>query len=473
MARHKEMYVISSHTKKIFANIRRIGAEFYGVITPLFDIMMVQATADMGDTPVETHQSPIDDQPSTFRPQKKQKPKRKQRKEAEVSPDELEDEDHVPTPFSDPLPSGEDSYTLNELMVFCTSLQEEGRMIKEIDQDDEIALDANTQGRKTNDEMFGVNDLTREEVVITVTDKVSTTLTIDVTEDEITMAQALATLKSASSKRKKEVSKVQKARLLVELIEKRKKHFVALRAQEKRNKTPPKAQMKGQICTYLRNMGGYKHSYLKGRSYYEIKKLFDREMKKVNHFIAMDSEAQKSCGKESQESVIDDTEELKKYMEIVPDDEDEVLIEATPISSRSPTIIDYKIYKEEKENYFMIIRDDAKDKFKKEKPVEDMDNLLFRTLKTMFEHHVEGTIWTHQQGLAKVKNWKLFESCEVYCITMQSIIYYLLVEKVYPLTRNTLHKLWSDVRLQVDHDVEMAYDLLRFIRKQLMEGYTP
>nr|GEX49489.1 hypothetical protein [Tanacetum cinerariifolium] len=38
-------------------------------------------------------------------------------------------------------------------------------------------------------------------------------------------------------------------------------------------------------------------------------------------------------------------------------------------------------------------------------------------------------------------------------------------EKVYPLTKNTLHQLWSDVRLQVDYDVEMAYDLLRFIRK--------
>nr|GEZ04567.1 reverse transcriptase domain-containing protein [Tanacetum cinerariifolium] len=34
-------------------------------------------------------------------------------------------------------------------------------------------------------------------------------------------------------------------------------------------------------------------------------------------------------------------------------------------------------------------------------------------------------------------------------------------------------QIWSDVRLQVDHDTEMAYDLLRLIRKQIMEGYTP
>nr|GEX71957.1 hypothetical protein [Tanacetum cinerariifolium] len=161
------------------------------------------------------------------------------------------------------------------------------------------------------------------------------------------------------------------------------------------------------------------------------------EMIKINSFITMDSEAQKSSGKEAQESstkrtaeslksdiskkqkidknVIDDTEELKKCMEIVPDDGDEVLIKATPISSRSPTIIDYKIHKEGKKNYFKIIRVDGnsqvyqtfekmfknfnredvefpwaivKDRFKKEKPVDDVDNLLFRTLKTMFEHNV-------------------------------------------------------------------------------------
>nr|GEV06293.1 MAK10-like protein [Tanacetum cinerariifolium] len=115
-------------------------------------------------------------------------------------------------------------------------------------------------------------------------------------------------------------------------------------------------------------------------------------------------------------------------MEIVPDDGDEMLIEATPLSSRSPTIIDYKIHKEGKKTYFKIIRADGnsqvyqtfekmfknfnkedlkvlwaivKDRFKKEKPMDDMYNLLFRTLKAMFEHHVVDTIWKYQQGLAK------------------------------------------------------------------------
>nr|GEW66864.1 hypothetical protein [Tanacetum cinerariifolium] len=125
MTRHKELYIISSHTKKILANMRRIRADFSVVITPLFDTIMVQAPADTGDTPVETQQTPIVDQPSTSKPQKKQKPRRKQRNATKVSNYESEDDDHVPTPSSDPLPSGEDSFILNKLMVFCTSLQEE------------------------------------------------------------------------------------------------------------------------------------------------------------------------------------------------------------------------------------------------------------------------------------------------------------------------------------------------------------
>nr|GEY02518.1 hypothetical protein [Tanacetum cinerariifolium] len=396
MARHKEMYIISSHTKKIFANMRRIRVGFSGVITPLFDSMMVQSTADMGDTLVETHQRPIVDQPLTFKPHKKQQPRRKQRKEAEVSHDVSEDEDHVPTPSSDPLPSGEDSSILNELMVFYTSLQEQkksrsrglrrlkkigsgrrvkspmekdglgaqedaskhGRMIEEIDQNAEIALDDETQGRTNDDEMLGVNDLDGEEVVMETTTSVkdSAAPTTNVTKYEVTMAQALAALKSTKPR-------------------------VVVQEQEMSTTIPVAATIVTTVVPTPRAKGIVFHKQKQsqiptGRSFDEIKELFDKVMTKVNDFIAMDLEAQESSTKRKEEHlesdiskkqnvdenvklVIDDSEKLKKYMEIVPDNGDEVLIEATPISSRSPTIIDYKIHKEGKKNYFKIIRADG------------------------------------------------------------------------------------------------------------------
>ncbi|GKF75510.1 hypothetical protein Tco_0224954, partial [Tanacetum coccineum] len=41
----------------------------------------------------------------------------------EVSQDETEHEESVPTPSNDPQPSGEDSMQLTDLMVLCTKLQ--------------------------------------------------------------------------------------------------------------------------------------------------------------------------------------------------------------------------------------------------------------------------------------------------------------------------------------------------------------
>ncbi|GJW67057.1 hypothetical protein Tco_0121481 [Tanacetum coccineum] len=73
----------------------------------------------------------------------------------------------------------------------------------------------------------------------------------------------------------------------MELMEKRRKHFAALRAQEKRNRPPTKAQKRTQMSTYLKHMGGYTYKQLKGKSFDEIQKLFDKEMKRVNTFVAM------------------------------------------------------------------------------------------------------------------------------------------------------------------------------------------
>ncbi|GKA26482.1 hypothetical protein Tco_0712591 [Tanacetum coccineum] len=93
----------------------------------------------------------------------------------------------------------------------------------------------------------------------------------------------------------------------MELMEKRRKHFAALRAQEKRNRPPTKAQKRSQMSTYLKHMGRYKHKQLKGKSYEEIQKLFDKEMKRINTFVDMSSEAQ-----ESNEKKVEGSEEKAK-----------------------------------------------------------------------------------------------------------------------------------------------------------------
>nr|GEX56733.1 hypothetical protein [Tanacetum cinerariifolium] len=236
---------------------------------------------------------------------------------------------------------------------------------------------------------------------------------------------------------KGELTIEKKSRLFVELMDKRKKYFARLKAEK------IKKLVKGS------------------------EKVTEGSSKRAGDKLKQEDAKRQKIEEENESA------KLNRCLEIIPNNDDDVTIEATPLSSKSLTIVDYKIYKEGRKSFFKIIKADGnsqnyltfgqrfenfnredlevlwsivKVRFKKIKPVDDMDNLLFQTLKIMFEHHVEDNVWKYQQGLAKVLNWKHFYSCGVYCVTTHNM---------------------------VNYEVEMAYDLLRLIRTQISEGYVP
>ncbi|GJW14105.1 hypothetical protein Tco_0018238 [Tanacetum coccineum] len=227
-----------------------------------------------------------------------------------------------------------------------------------------------------------------------------------------------------------ELSIEEKATLFQQLLEKRRKHFAAKRAEEKRNKPPTKAQQRKIMCTYLKNMEGYKLKDLKFKEFDSIQEMFDRAFKRVNTFEDFRTELvegkEKRAGTEliqenaKKQKVEDDKEiaELKQCLEIIPDEE-EVTIDAIPLAVKSPSIVGWKIYKEGRKSYYQIMRADGKSqtymifsqmlksfdrhdledlyklvkaKYESTRPVEDLDLLLWGDLKTMFEPHVEDEV---------------------------------------------------------------------------------
>nr|GEW30481.1 hypothetical protein [Tanacetum cinerariifolium] len=130
-------------------------------------------------------------------------------------------------------------------------------------------------------------------------------------------------------------------------------------------------------------MANYKHNQLKNKSFEEIQMLFNNTMKWIEAFVHMDTKLVKGSEKavEGSEKAKEgsskrkgsnleqedakrqrleeenESAELKRCLEIILEDDDDVTIEATPLYSKSPTIVDYKIYKEGKKSYFKIIRD--------------------------------------------------------------------------------------------------------------------
>nr|GEX84238.1 hypothetical protein [Tanacetum cinerariifolium] len=124
MTHHKAIFATPSLTKKVFANMKRVGIGFSGEVTLLFDNMLVQALEEVGILQAGAQTIPIPTEPSTSKPQKKHKPKRKHTQEPEVPPTESQAKHNkpLPSPFHDILPSGEDSLKLKELMDLCTNL---------------------------------------------------------------------------------------------------------------------------------------------------------------------------------------------------------------------------------------------------------------------------------------------------------------------------------------------------------------
>ncbi|GJV60034.1 hypothetical protein Tco_1466134 [Tanacetum coccineum] len=223
------------------------------------------------------------------------------------------------------------------------------------------------------------------------------------------------------SKEREELTNEEKGQLFMKLMEKRRKHFAALRAQEKRNRPPTKAQKRTQM-----------------------------KMKRVNTFVAMGSEVQESkekkvegseetakssrkkmlgrkrAGKEQQQESSkkqrmeedkesDEVEEVKEVKEVEEDDEGElkkhlvikkdedIAIDAIPLATKLPMIIDYKLHKErmlqgiDREDLEALWRI-VKTKYSDIRPEDKFERVLWGDLKVMFEPDKRNDVWRILQG---------------------------------------------------------------------------
>ncbi|GJV64203.1 hypothetical protein Tco_1475031 [Tanacetum coccineum] len=182
----------------------------------------------------------------------------------------------------------------------------------------------------------------------------------------------------------------------------------------------------------------------------------------------------------------DDQEEaeMKKHIEIVKDDE--VAIDAIPLATKPPMIVEYKIDKDGRMGYFKLIRADGsskryssmikmlqdidredletlwklvKAKHGNTRPEEDYERVLWGDLKVMFEPDIKSEVWRNLQGY-KVTIWKLFDTCGVHFVRFKNLHIFMLVEKRYPLTPITITNMLNK-KLQADHWNEMCYQLLQ------------
>ncbi|GJV12415.1 hypothetical protein Tco_1353956 [Tanacetum coccineum] len=166
----------------------------------------------------------------------------------------------------------------------------------------------------------------------------------------------------------------ERARLLAEFFERRKKQLAAEREEAIRNKLSTRAQFRNRMITYLKHIGKYTHQQLKHKTLEELQKLYKKEQKWINDFKPMDSEEDgsniKKAGKrikrvasstskqklpkkpkvikekessESDEEAASDyeqeKEELRMWLTVVPDEDETMDLEI--LSAKYP-IVDWK-----------------------------------------------------------------------------------------------------------------------------------
>ncbi|GJW98011.1 hypothetical protein Tco_0179819 [Tanacetum coccineum] len=134
------------------------------------------------------------------------------------------------------------------------------------------------------------------------------------------------------------------------------------------NRAFSKAEVRKNMCTYLKNQGGYKMSHFKEMSYEDIRPIFERVWDQINAFIPKDSDIEKEVMKRSrfvQKQPAGEEKEKKKDAESSKQVEEEIkfsnseeVINVTPLAVKSP-IVSWKSYCKGDVGYYEIHRADG------------------------------------------------------------------------------------------------------------------
>ncbi|GJS32088.1 zinc finger, CCHC-type containing protein [Tanacetum coccineum] len=284
----------------------------------------------------------------------------------------------------------------------------------------------------------------------------------------------------------------ERAKLLAEFFKRRKKQHAKEKVAAIRNKPLIRTQLRSLMMTYLKHTGIFKHNQLNRKTFEEIQALYIKEQERAADFMPIRSEEDerqiqkmnKKATSVHEEKVLEESdstkinkkdkdtskkrkegprmkrmskkkktnsdlkeeEHLKTFLKIVPDAEGEVIYEVlekrSDGSSRWIKTFSEMVTGFDRldlvELYNLVIQ-----RFETTTP-EGVDLVLWGDLKIMFDANTEEELWQNQE------RWNL-------------------KKRKYPLTKETLEWMMS-LKLVTKTVSESAYNLLRFIQKQIDES---
>nr|GFC43608.1 hypothetical protein [Tanacetum cinerariifolium] len=140
------------------------------------------------------------------------------------------------------------------------------------------------------------------------------------------------------------------------------------RYQATKRKPQTEAQARKNMMMYLKNVAGFKLDYFKGMSYDDIRPIFEakfnsnvdfllntKEQMEEEHNRALQTINETSAHKAAKRRKLnDEVKDLKRHVQIVPNEDDDVYNEATPLARKVP-VMDYEIIEMNNKPYYKII----------------------------------------------------------------------------------------------------------------------
>nr|GEU57668.1 putative ribonuclease H-like domain-containing protein [Tanacetum cinerariifolium] len=396
LSTHTTKYASPALTQKVFANMRRVGKGFFRVETPLFEGMLVgQEIEEGGDA--EEHVEDV------------------------TAGDATEGDDtgaygKVPTVSQEPSIPSLTPPTLppHPPQDLPSTSQEEDKKVDESAQAKVVENDQKdepTEVQEVVDVVTTAKLITEPQVpAATITDvpvKVTATPSrrrkrVVMRDPEVESTTSLIIPIETKSKDKskgilveepKPLKKKQQVKMDKEYVRKlhaeinkyinwdvaidhvklkAKEDLAVQRYQAMKRKPQTEAQARKNMMMYLKNVAGFKLDYFKGMSYDDIRPIFEAKFNLNIEFLLktkeqMEEEESRALQRINEtlteratkrRKLNEEIEDLKIHLEIMPDEDDDVYTEATPLARKVP-VVDYEIINLNNKPYYKIIRADG------------------------------------------------------------------------------------------------------------------
>nr|GEY59275.1 copia protein [Tanacetum cinerariifolium] len=418
LSTHTTKYASPALTQKVFANMRRVGKRFSGVETPLFKGMMVeQEIKEEGDA--DEHVEEVTAGGDAHGEDSAA--------HGEVPTVTKEPSIPFPTPPSLPPQPPQDIPSTSQVQQTPPQSPQE-RMIAEIDKDDDVVLmddneeDKKVQEAKINKSAQVQRRQAESQVEIYKIDIDHANKVLSMQEDKTkpaepqvhaaTLTAAPVRVAAAPSRRMKGVLKA-------------KEDPTVKRYQAMKRKPQTEAQARKNMMMYLKNVAGFKLDYFKRMSYDDIRPIFEAKFNSNMDFLLKTKEQMEEEENRALQTINEtlaekaakrrklneEVEDLKIHLQIVPNEDNDVYTEATPLAKKVH-VVDYEIIEINNKPYYKIIkangrhqlyisfltllrnfdREDlealwslVKDIFSTVKPKNFFDDFLLTTLGVVFE----------------------------------------------------------------------------------------